>query len=88
MAGMTQMTQSRRRTHFFGLRFRGSYLRAGWGDTISSRNVDREGAAMNQLETGEASEAARGNTDLQKELVAFLGQLPRFTPGGRHMRVK
>jgi hypothetical protein len=29
---------------------------------------------MNQLETGEASEAAHGNSDVQKELAGFLRQ--------------
>src|SRR6516162_6675799 len=33
-----------------------------------------KGAAMNQLETGEALEAARGNTDLQKELAEVRRQ--------------
>src|SRR5262244_1879901 len=33
-----------------------------------------KGAAMNQLETGEAFEAARGNSDLQKELAEVRRQ--------------
>src|SRR5215471_10096446 len=33
-----------------------------------------KGAAMNQLETGEASKAAHGNSDLQKELADVLRQ--------------
>src|SRR5215470_1706887 len=52
----------------------GSYLRVGWGDSISGRNVDREGTVMNQLETDEASEAAHGNSGLQKELAEVLRQ--------------
>ena len=31
---------------------------------------------MNQLETGEASEAVHGNSDLQKELAEVLQQRP------------
>src|SRR6516165_1878419 len=59
---------------FFGLCFHGSYPRDGWGDSISGRNVDREGAAMNQPETGEAPEAVHGRLDLQKELAEVLRQ--------------
>src|SRR5262245_36366679 len=58
--------------HFSGSH--GSYLSGGWSDTISARNVDRKGAAMNQLETGETSEAAHGNSDLQKDLTEVLRQ--------------
>ena len=54
--------------------FGGSYPRAGWGDSISGRNVDREGAAMNQPETCEAPEAVHGRLDLQKELAEVLRQ--------------
>src|SRR6516225_7690193 len=68
------LTQNRPRTHFSGSGSHGSYPGSGWSDTISARNVDREGAAMNQLETGEAPEAAHGNSDLQKELVEVLRQ--------------
>ena len=45
-----------------------------WNDTISGRNVDRGVASMNEPENGEAPEAARGNTDLQKELAEVLRQ--------------
>src|SRR5215470_17340716 len=70
----SKMTQSRPRTHFSDLGSHGSYPRPGWGDSISGRNVDREGAAMNQPETGEAPEAVHGNSDLQKELAEVLRQ--------------
>src|SRR6516162_836001 len=46
-----------------------SYPSGAWSDTISGRNVDREVAAMNQPETGEAPEAAHSRSDLQKELA-------------------
>src|SRR5215468_7094610 len=59
---------------FSGASSHGSYPRAGWGDSISGRNVDREGAAMNQPETGEAPEAAHNRSDLQKELAEVLRQ--------------
>src|SRR6516162_9665112 len=44
--------------------------------TIASQaaTLDRGIAAMNEPETGEASEAARGNSDLQKELADVLRQ--------------
>src|SRR6516165_3947753 len=59
---------------FSGSGSHGSYPRAGWGDSISGRNVDREGAAMNQPETCEAPEAVHGRLDLQKELAEVLRQ--------------
>src|SRR6516225_11878020 len=59
---------------FSGAGSHGSYPRAGWGDSISGRNVDREGAAMNQPETGEAPEAAHNRSDSQKELAEVLRQ--------------
>jgi hypothetical protein len=34
---------------------------------------------MNQLETGEASEAVHGNSDLQKELAEVLRQRPAIS---------
>ena len=42
-------------------------------DSISGRNVDPGVAARNEPEIG-ASEAARGNSDLQKELAEVLRQ--------------
>src|SRR5215470_13585816 len=68
------MTRCRPRTHFSGSGSHGSYPSGGWSDTISGRNVGQEVAAMNEPETGEAPEAARGNSDLQKELVEVLRQ--------------
>jgi GAF domain-containing protein len=46
----------------------------GCSYTIFGRNADREVAAMNQLETGAAPEAARDHSDLQKELAEVLRQ--------------
>jgi hypothetical protein len=59
--------------HPFGLESHGSYPSSGWSDTISARNM-RKGAAMNQLETGEAPEAAHSRSNLQKELAEVLRQ--------------
>src|SRR5215831_16162135 len=52
----------------------GSYLRAGWSDSISGCNVVRGVAAMSERETGGASEAAHSNSDLQEELAEVLRQ--------------
>src|SRR5262245_5483428 len=69
------MTRCRPRTHFFGLRFPREPIR-GPAATIASpaATLDRGIVAMNEPETGEAPEAARGNSDLQKELAEVLRQ--------------
>ena len=59
---------------FFRAQVPTGYPGSGWSDTIPARNVDREGAAVNQLETGEAPEASHGRSDLQKELAEVLRQ--------------
>jgi hypothetical protein len=59
--------------HVLITRYR-SYPSDGWSDPISGRNVAQGGAVMNQLETGEAPEAVRCRSDLQKELAEVLRQ--------------
>jgi hypothetical protein len=44
------------------------------GAIISDHNADREGAAMNQLETGEVPGAAQAVSDFQGELAEVLQQ--------------
>src|SRR5262249_54461388 len=55
----------------------------GWSDTIFGRNIDREGAAMNQPETGEAPEAAHGRSDLHENLAGVLRQRAAISAGLR-----
>ena len=64
-------TQSRPPTHFSR---HGSYPIGGWSDSISDYSADREGAAMNQLETGEVLKAAQAVSDFQDELAEVLQQ--------------
>jgi hypothetical protein len=59
---------------FSGPESHGSYPSSGWSDTISAVTWIGKGAAMNPLQTGEASEAAHGNSDLEKRLAEVLRQ--------------
>jgi hypothetical protein len=64
---------------FSDLGSHGSYPRVGWGDSISGRNADREGAAMNQPETGKRPR-------LRTAVQICKRSWPRFFGNGRPSR--